>query len=418
MRKNQYILLFVSLIFVLLIFVLLQLGKFVFGENYIPSDSYEYINASNILYKEFIPHPTRPLGYAFILGLPNLFIDSVSLKGYLIFSVILNLFFWFGTIILLYKSLHLFIGKRSSFFATLFFIICIGNVTQIFYVLTETVVTFLLLLMSYFLLIHIKNKNTKYLILGVSVLNIIILFKPGMFYFAGFISLSLMLYLFYIRKIKKLKSFYFILSVLLVAIQFSSIYKTYGNITPSYIGKLAWYHYLGAKSNAKANNISYSKESDIRLSTFKDLNWNDKSRVSVIDFKNQITGNFNNVLIVYAKNIFGNISIGSGAIPLYDNEKNNISNLRFNRILWQISRYQNILFVFLFLMSLVLIFYYRRKVNAFILISSGVVLYTILTSGISFLQGDRFHIVFYPLVIINILYLLSWNSKVMQILKR
>lgn len=416
MKKNYYILLFISLIFVLFIFEFLQLGKFIFDENYISSDSYEYINASNMLYKEFIAHPTRPLGYAFILGLPNLFLDSVSIKGYLIFSLILNLLFWLGTVVIMYKSLRLFIGKKSSFFATLLFIFCIGNVTQIFHVLSETVTTFLLVLMSYYLLTYVNSRNVKQLILGVSVLNIVILFRPGMFYFAGFVTISLLFYLFFTRNLKQLKSGSFILSVLFVAIQCSYIYKAYGNVTPSYIGSLAWYHYLGAQSYAKANNTSYLKEREIRLSTFKGLNWNKKNHISKIDFKDQFTSNLNNVLIEYVKNIYGNTNIGSGTIPIYVN--NSKSGLKINIILWEISRYQNILFVFLSLFSFVFILYYRKKVDVFILISSGTVLYIILISGISFWQGDRFHIVFYPLVIINILYLLSWNSKTKQLLKR
>ena len=163
-KKAHYALLITSLIFALILFKLLQMEDCIFNKNFISFDAYTYMDASNMLFKDLTAHSIRPLGFALLLGLPNLVLNSVPIDTYIMFGIIVNLILWLGIIFLLYESLLLFIGKKSSFIATIVFIFCIGNIFQIFRISTETITTFLLVLMSYFLFKYAKNKNIKHLI--------------------------------------------------------------------------------------------------------------------------------------------------------------------------------------------------------------------------------------------------------------
>ncbi len=411
--KKTYILFSIGSIIVLLFFIVLQLQNCIFDQDYIPADSFSYIESADLLYNSFSTHPIRPFGYGLILGAPHLFFDVVTLDMYVIYNFIINLFFWFGTSFFLLKSLHLFFGEKSSFYITLLFMFCMGNISHIFLILTETIVTFLLTYMAFLLLKYIIQKKVSHLILGITILNLVVLFRPGMLYFSGLISLSLLFYLIKLKKFSFKKCTPFFLSLGLIFIQFISTYKIYGDFTLSYIDKETWYYYLGGESKAKEEGHNYMQERNQRLQNFSDLSWGEKSIVSKNDFKNQLSNNKINILKEYILNVIENAENACSSIIGTERVKN-IKQDRFHifarNFLSLISKIQNIFFTSLIPISFLLILYKRKEITIAITISFTCMAYIVLTSGISFWQGDRFHIVFYPLMMITFSQLIYRSS--------
>ena len=411
--KNYLWLVGIGTIFYALIFYGLHINKFIYSSEYIPSDSYSYIEAANMLFDNFSAHPLRPLGYAFILGLPQLFSDSIHLSGFIAYSLVVNFVIWISTILLLYKTMRLFMGSKFSFGGTLVFIFCVGNALQINFILTETIMTFLLLLAVHYSVKYSLEKKVEFLILATSILNLSILFRPGMLYFSFLVTVGVIIYLLYTKSVRYLANISFLSAFFLVAIQFFCIYFTYGDFTPSYIGNTTWYNYLGGEANAKKSQISYMQERENRLNNLKGLDWHEKSVVCKKDLKLQIKTNFNNVLFEYLSNIQENILGGNSyGIKRIENVSNGVYVTRFNSFLMSVSvitnRYSAILTIFTIILSL----YQFRKAPISLVISLGIVLYIIFTSGISFWQGARFHMVFYPLVIVNLFHALALEPKI------
>ena len=249
-------------------------------------------------------------------------------------------------------------------------------------------------------------------------MNITILFRPGVLYLAGLASLFLLFYLVSIKEFNIKKYTPFILSLVFVGIQFISIYQTYGNVTPSYIDKLTWYYYLGGEAMSKASGTNYMDERKMRKNKVKSLSWSETSTLSKNDLKAQVSNNLDHIFIEYLHNLYENSSSGSTAVIAANKFKSKEQNLiKISYRLYELSKYQNIFFVLLSAVAFVLMLFYRKSINIAMLISFGCVSYIFLTSGISFWQGDRFHIVFYPLVILTILYLGSLNVYAQKWLK-
>ena len=109
------------------------------------------------------------------------------------------------------------------------------------------------------------------------------------------------------------------------------------------------------------------------------------------------------VLKYWVINIKNNATGGSIILPSLSDLQNQKGG---NNMLYGLSQIQNILMVIL---SLILPIYFllrRRKLDYFIIATSFLIWYILLTSGISYFQGDRFHLVFYPLVLMQVAFIL------------
>ena len=107
-----------------------------FNSSFIPPDSTTYIEAADMLYNDFAPHHLRPLGYAFLLGLPNLFIE-MDTHDYVIWSTVLNALAWLLMLLLCFKTLeHWFNRSVFPFILTCALFILFSYYGFIFLVLT------------------------------------------------------------------------------------------------------------------------------------------------------------------------------------------------------------------------------------------------------------------------------------------
>ena len=408
--KAPATLIIISLLIAVCIFKLLQLEDCIYEKAWISQDSSGYIEAADLLYNERAVHPVRPLGYAFILGLPNLVIDGPSVEQYIIWSFVINMLSWLATILLLFKTLNLFLSKRTSFWVSLVFTTCLGSMVHSAMVLTESMTGFLLMLACYYLFVYQKSKHVSHLLLAAAVLNVSILFRPGMYYFALLFTLGLVLYIAFSQKFKLLLHAAFLVSIILVAVQLISMKQSFGDFTPSYIDKVTWYRYLGAQANATLNNRDHREERMERDSILQEKNWSERSLLAKEDMKKQLFTNADNVTKEYLGNIIGNSYGGSHGIKRARIIHAEPTYTRINKSLELISKIQQGAAFLIFLAASLFIVIFRKRKNLALLLSCGLILYIIATSGISFWQGDRFYIVFYPLLIVIVGYLFKKRS--------
>ncbi|MCK5824152.1 MAG: hypothetical protein KAG96_01965 [Ichthyobacteriaceae bacterium] len=418
---NLKLIVIVSVVIAFAFFVLTGIYINIFNDAFILPDSRSYIDASNMLYNNFKPHPFRPMGYALILGLPNVFIKLVTVNQYIIFGVFLNLVSWLGSIIVFYKTLMLSFGNKTSFWISIIFALSIGNIAIAFMVLTEPITMFLLVLALYNVIKYSKYKNLSNLIIPSSLINILVLIRPGFFYVSILFSIFLIAFLLY-KKIKWNKYLiFFTFSIAIIFLQLFMMHKSYGNYTASYIDKITWYKYLGAESNSNNFNHNYIVERDLRIANLEGKLWKEKSVIATDDLKYQVSTNIINILKEYTLNFAENSVGGSIIIETVQGiniDNNNSIYKTTNSFLHLITKLQNIFYIVIFILSLLILLKKYNKIDFAIYPLLVIVLYVLLTSGISFWQGDRFNIILYPIIIVIFMHLLNTNFALKQMLKK
>jgi hypothetical protein len=265
------------------------------------------------------------------------------------------------------------------------------------------VITFLLILAAYFFLQYEKSRKNVFFALAASILNFSVLIKPGMLYIALLVS-----GIFILKEIFKRNSFRkihltFLLSVLLIFGQCTAIYLKYGNFTISYIDKTTWYYYLGAKAMVQKTNSDFFEERERRHERLRKLNWREISNEANRDIKYQIVNNPDNLLRAYGGNLYRLSIAGSTSILLNKKATNDFSKKSIMHVFLLISRVQNFLYV-LFGFLLILSAFIKKAWSFPLGFALGCFAYLFFTSGISFWQGDRFNLVFFPLIIFSFFY--------------
>jgi hypothetical protein len=239
-------------------------------------------------------------------------------------------------------------------------------------------------------------------------MNFLVLVRPGMIYLTFIFNMVLIGYLIRYKISPTLKiSLPMLFTIVMIFMQAFTIYKTYGNFTVSYIDKYGWYLYLGAQSNADATGVSFFTEKDIRSTILYSLPFKEQHGLAKKDMRFQLKSHPKLVLGNYIHNVYDNIVIGNTFIA---KAKDLVGVPYYNYVryyLYLIAKAQNILFSILGLFLSFFIVFRYKMMNLSLFMSSAIICYTILTSGISLGQGDRFHLVFYPLVLIVFSYFLT-----------
>ncbi|NNK87700.1 MAG: hypothetical protein HKO90_05415 [Flavobacteriaceae bacterium] len=401
-----------------ILFIILGLSECIFNSAYVPPDTSTYIEASNMLFADFKPHPLRPVGYALLLGLPNLFMDNVGDRQYITFGILLNLFCWLASIVILYKIFLNWFKTKVAFWLTLFWVFSLGTVAQNFLALTDSVAVFMLMLLSLYLVKYQGSGKMKYMIISVSLLNLLVLIKPGFLYLAILSTLTLVVFL--IKKQKFHSGVWLLLmSVTLIGVQYVMMYNSYEKVKVSFIDKVTWYRYLGAESYAKVSHLEYLEVRETRTAELAGRSYKQIDELSSDDMKHQLRENPTAVLSSMAENLFSNSIAGSYGILAVQNilPPDKTFYLAASRLLFTLSRLQNMAFVLLYLVSLILVLRKIRRVDPSTLFLQLLASYVILTSTVSFRQGDRFHLVIYPIILIIFLYLVKHKSWVRVWLK-
>lgn len=373
------------------------------NQGIIYADSYNYIESSKNLYVFHRGHSLRPILMAFISGIPYLFGgDDQSLLTY---SFYINVFCWLGFFIVLFEIIKEFLIPKKAFFCTIGALFIVGNTAHVFHLLTETIIMFFTIVGFYLLIQYYKKQQFRYLSFALTIFSLNMLIKPG------FKFLAIFFVLFFIRAIiKNFKSkFIWFLygSLFLVLLQCAGLKYQYGNFTLSYIDGITYYNYLGSKAMCLKFDKEYSQNDNPRAEFLFSYESDEQKRIAGEDLKQQLQYNTVNLAKAYVLDIIENTKTGNTCIEDCKNIKNSTSFPFWKSVLFAISKWQNRFLTLLAILLAGYCFFSNYKKDKVIFLLSVYMLYIIATSGISCSQGDRFHLVIFPFIIVLLAKLFS-----------
>lgn len=404
-QKYRYSLLivFIGLIWLEVLNVLLQLDR----QTLLYPDASNYLESAQKMYLKFTGHYYRPMVMAFITGLPYLFGSSDA--GILQWSLLVNVLCWLGTSLLLFQIAKDFLKTKVAFLFALLPFFIIGNAVLNYHLLTENIYTFFIVLAFYSLFRYFKTNNFWFLSLSLSLLLSSMLIKPG----AKF--LAILILLFFIKTVlKNYKTKAMILiygSVLMILIQLVGMKVQYGDFTLSYIDGVTYHNYLFSKAECFKNGKEYHQINNPRAEYLFSLLFTDQKRVAKEDAIRQIKTNFPNVVKAYFHNLLENTKSGNACVYDLENKKGSSDFDFWKTAAFNLSKWQNRLFTVL---GVLVSLYFVRKILAKKSVYTFMalfVLYTIILSGISCGQGDRFHVVTFPIVLLLLAKVLSETDR-------
>ncbi len=366
------------------------------AQNIIYPDSESYYEAAKNVYIYHTGHNYRPIVMAAINGIPYLF--GCSDAFIYEFSFYVNLFCWLATALVSFEILKTFVSEKLAFVFALCSFLFVGTIVLIYHLLTENIYTLFIVLVFYFLLKYYKTKLFWQLSVAISILILSMLVRPGSKW------LAIIFLLFYmkefIRYYKTKAAFLVYGSLFLVTIQCAGMKYQFGNFTISYIDSVTYYNYIGSKAMAFKNGKEYDMSKDPRTFYIFSLKPSQIQEVAKKDLLLQLQTNTGNLFDAYCSDVYENTI--SGNIPLSDckNVKNTSYFNFWKELLFAVSQWQNRIFTILGLLLASVYFFRSYKKEAYFSLVSVYVLYIVASSGISCSQGDRFHLVIFPFVLI------------------
>ena len=404
-QKYRYSLLivFIGLIWLEVLNVLLQLDQ----QTLLYPDASNYLESAQKMYLKFTGHYYRPMVMAFITGLPYLFGSSDA--GILQWSLIVNVMCWLGTSLLLFQIAKDFLKTKVAFIVAILPFFIIGNAVLNYHLLTENIYTFCIVLAFYSLFRYFKTNNFWFLSFSLSLLLSSMLIKPG----AKF--LAILILLFFIKTVlKNYKAKAMILlygSVLMILIQLVGMKVQYGDFTISYIDGVTYHNYLFSKAECFKNGKEYHQINNPRAEYLFSLLFTDQKRVAKEDAIRQIKTNFPNVVKAYFDNLLENTKSGNACVFDLENKKGSSDFTFWKTVAFNLSKWQNRFFTVL---GVLVSLYFVRKLftpKSVYALMALFVLYTIILSGISCGQGDRFHVITFPIVFLLLAKVLSETDR-------
>lgn len=397
--RYPILLIFVGLLILEVLNFFLQLSD----QTFIYPDSFSYFDAATDLFLHLRGHCYRPIGMAFISGLPYLF----GAKGPAIFgwSFYVNMGFWLGTALLLYASGKAFLAAPWAFVVACVYLLCVGPATITFHLLTENAYSFLLLLFLHQFFKYQKTSNYFHLAVGLSVLLFSMLIKPG----AKFLAIGVFLYaakqVFQHRKARISGLIYG--TLLLIALQLVGMKAQFGNATLSYIDGITYHNYLCTKAVCYQEGVPYHQINNERAAYLHQFSLPDRKTIAAADLINQLLHNTLNLVKAYLSNLWDNTISGSPYIQDCVNRNQTPAFEPSKSLLFALSKWQNRGLTLLGIGLSMWVLYARKRVGKYGVMPVICLLYTVLLSGVSCSQGDRFHLVIYPISLLLAAYLWS-----------
>ncbi len=406
----ELLLLLSSTAFLLTLVFTLQLFK----QSFYCPDCESYVESVNLFITKLAVHEYRPIGLSFFYAIPVLFKDNFSLFSAVLFLT--NFLIYILVVQLFFKQSLLFFSRKTSFNITLLLISLIGISINITVMLSELPFLFLMLLVFYFLTHYFNTFTIRYLHIAVFILLFSILVRPGIVFFV-----ILVLLFFYKELLKSIlsKSFILILlAVFLLAFQMISMKSKFGDYTFSYIGDVTYYNYLGSKAICFKENKVLNQSTNSRAAYIFSLDYANQKKVASQDFLSQVQFNTKNLVLAYIDDVEENTKTGSSNLLIVENKNKSVGFDLIVKIAQELSEWQNkLLTLFGLIFSIVLILVHK-KVPKIILFFCTYFFYVFLISGISSTQGDRFHVLFYPFVLILIFYSLKHRNILFKATKQ
>lgn len=401
--KYEYLLGFIAIIWVLFFSLTLQL-KPSFSSI---GDDASYLYSARLLYFNFQLDNSRPLLISVIHGIPYLFgfTDSVVIK----WGFFINFLCWFFTAVLLFKIILKIVDRKKAFWFSVVFLFCIGNLAHAFSFLSESIFIFMIIYSVYFISKYYETTKHYYITIAISILFFNTLIKPVS------IGLALILFFLFISKFNRIIfnkfSFLLIVGFSLILFQMYSLKRNYGDYTISYISSVTYYNYLGDKADCYKKGVEFIPGKTERSKKFGLLSSHEMKETAEKDFKYQIKNNTVNLIKAYLFSIYSNSHKGNYIVSECKNIKGTNYFNFFYFLFKAVSKVQNILFT---IISVILSFYCLlnfKKIDKFYLINATFILYIFFISAVSCFQSDRFHIAFFPLLIILFSGLIKYSKK-------
>ncbi len=329
-------------------------------------------------------------GIPYVFGARNEFIYQ--------FGVATNFICFAGFFVVFFEIAKNYFRKKTAFWLTIFSIFFFGNIALVFHLLTENIFMFGFILGYYFMMRYNKSSNYKFLAFSLTAFLLLMLIKPGA-------KLYAILLLIYFSKIvfKNLKSKYswaIYSAIFFIFVQCAGLKYQFGNFTLSYIDSVTYYNYLGRKAMCLKFGNEYQQINNPRAEYIFSFESKEQAKIASNDLIYQIKNNPENLLKAYFLDFIENSKTGNTCIEDCRNvlEKKNFS---FSKsIIFGATKWQNRLFTLLgILTSLYFIIRNRKKPNMFFWISIYLIM-NYAVSGISCGQGDRFHVITFPLVVL------------------
>ncbi len=390
--QYHFLIMLIGLLWFGLINYLLQLNL----QSGVYPDAENYKDAAEMIYHHFSFHFYRPVLIAVYCGIPYLF--GVSDVQVYTFGIYMNFACWIGTSLLLFGILKSFLKEHKAFYVTLTYFLIIGALLIVFHLLTESFYTFAMMAGFYFLSKYYRTSQFHYLSIGLAIFMLGMLIKPGSEYLAIFYLLYYWraLYLNY----QKVAILFLCGSMLLIGLQVFEMKKQYGDFTISYISAPTFYNYLGARAIGFKEHKTLKQVQSYRENYILNLNFPKQKKISSLDLTCQLQHNTLNLLKAYIIDLVENAKTPSDCLTFCQNMRKDQHFEFYKYSSSLITKWQNrLLTVSGFLLALYYLFTSYKKEPLYSLISFYI-LYSMLLSGLSCYQGDRFHIVFFPLVIL------------------
>lgn len=390
--KYEYLLFLIAALWVLFFSYTLQL---------IPhfssiGDDSSYLYAAKLLYINHTLDNTRPLLIAAIQGVPLLF--GFSSKIIIVWGFIINFLFWFLTILVLFSLVANKFNRKIGFVFGVLFILCIGNLAHAFNFLSESIFIFMIVWSVYFINKFYQTNKVHYITIALLILLLNSLIKPVS------IGLAVLVILFFFNKFTQIFFNKFtialVIPLFLILFQMYSMKKNYGNFTLSYIGSITYYNYLGTKANCYRNNMDYIASKNVRIKKMSILSSQQMKKLASDDLKEQLTNNKVNLIMAYFNNIYSNSYKGNFIVSECKNVNKTSYFSTFRFLFKAISKLQNIIFTILSFVTGIYCLFKFKNTDKFYVLLSIFILYIILISAISCDQCDRFHIAFFPLLLL------------------
>lgn len=391
--KYEYLLLFIALFSILLLNIIFNL----YEQKNLCVDCENYLESAYLFYKTFDVHYYRPLGIALLYGLP-IALGFENYSDIYIFIILYNIFFYLLIILLFFSISTYLFNRKKSFFLSLILISYFGISLHIFELLSEIPFLFFILFAFYHLTLYYKKNNINSLYFSLAILFFSSLIRPGILFFVFGI---LLFYFHTLLKTFTLKRFLPILfSFSLIFFQLIKMKNQYGDYTISYIDAVTYYNYLGSKALCLKENKILNQNTNKRAIYIYKQTFHEQKKIAYKDFWNQIKNNKYYLIRAYIDDIEENTKTGTSYLKFLKNINNSFFFPINIKIISEITEWQNKLTtLFGVLLSLYFILTFKKQ-DSLTLIFTCYFIYIYFVSGISSTQGDRFHIVFYPIIIL------------------
>lgn len=402
--KYHFFIIIVGLCCLEVLNFLLQLDN----QRLIYPDCSNYLESAQKMYLKFTGHYYRPMLMAFITGIPYLFGSSDA--GIFEWSFVINVFCWLGTSIVLFEILKDFVKEKAAFWFAMMTFFILGNIILNYHLLTENIFVFFTILAFYLLFQYYKTGKFWYLSLSLSLVLSSMLIKPGAKFF------GIVMLLFFIKEILKNykhKSMVFLYgSLLMIVIQVVGMKVQYGDFTISYIDGVTYHNYICSKAECYKNGKEYEQINNPRAEYLFGLDFTDQKKVALEDLKRQISTNSPNFIKAYFSDVIENSKSGNACVEDLKNYENKTDFPLWKKLIFNVTKWQNRIFTVLAVLLSALFFYKNFRKERIYFLVAFFITYIIMLSGISCGQGDRFHLVTFPFVILLLAKYLSEIKRI------